>query len=187
MITLIILAFIVVVACIFIFGNTTLSIALILLWLAFAIVMGVIYYLRWRGYEETGIAKLDELLEAANRSKRKNFKLAADRIVKQYKSIEARRDYINSMSDANIQGVYEKILEQAESNVITATSYINQYDYYTNPSTKYLDDLCQHGDTLVFKFNALVEQLIDIDTNPTQLDMAYVDDVINCMEEIKKL
>ena len=63
MITLIILAFIVVVACIFIFGNTTLSIALILLWLAFAIVMGVIYYLRWRGYEETGIAKLDELLE----------------------------------------------------------------------------------------------------------------------------
>ncbi len=187
MISLIVIAFILVVACIFIFNNLTLSIALIVLWLLFALIMGAIYYLRWRGYEETGIAKLDELLEAATRSKRKNFKLAADRIVKQYRSIEARGDYINSLSDANIQGVYNKILEQAESNIVTATSYINQYDYYTNPSTKYLDDLCAHGDTLVFKFNALVEQLIDIDTNPTQLDMAYVDDVINCMEEIKKL
>ena len=86
-----------------------------------------------------------------------------------------------------MQDLYEKILEQAASNIESAAAYMESYDYYTRPEPVYLRNLCNQGEQMVAKFNLLVEQLVDIDTNPTSLDMNYVDDVMNCLQEMQSM
>ena len=53
---------------------------------------------------------------------------------------------------------------------------MESYDYVTNPDPVYLKKLILEGDTLVQKFNNLLEKLVDVDTNPTDLDVEYIDD-----------
>ncbi len=103
----------------------------------------------------------------------------------QYDSIKSREEYMNNSTDG-MRELYYKILEQAESNLDSAEAYMNSYDYYTRPEPTYLRNLVHDGDILVKRFNTLVEKMVDIDTNPTSLDMKYVDDVTDFLDEIKE-
>ena len=87
---------------------------------------------------------------------------------------------------ASMQELYEKILEQMTSNLESACAYMKTYDYYTKPEPAYLRKLVNEGDMLVAKFNTLVEKLVDIDTNPTTLDVKYVDEVTDCLDNMKE-
>ena len=42
------------------------------------------------------------------------------------------------------------------------------------------------GEVLVDRFNTLVEKMVDIETNPTTLDMKYVDDVTDLLDELQE-
>ena len=68
----------------------------------------------------------------------------------------------------------------------SATAYIESYDYFTRPDPTYLRKLVSDGDLLVQRFNTLVEKMVDIDTNPTTLDMKYVDDVTELLDELQE-
>jgi len=103
----------------------------------------------------------------------------------QYDSIKSREDYMMK-SSSSMQDLYQKILEQAESNMDSATAYIESYDYFTRPDPTYLRKLVSDGDLLVQRFNTLVEKMVDIDTNPTTLDMKYVDDVTELLDELQE-
>ena len=106
------------------------------------------------------------------------FDAQIERLNRQYESIMSREEYF--------QENVEDIKEQAQSNMDSAIGFIQTYDYYTRPQPVYLDNLCRQGDELVRKFNILVEKLVDIDTNLSTLDMKYVDDVIECMNNMKQ-
>lgn len=103
----------------------------------------------------------------------------------QYDSIKSREGYMMN-SSSSMQDLYQKILEQAESNMDSATAYIESYDYFTRPDPTYLRKLVSDGDLLVQRFNTLVEKMVDIDTNPTTLDMKYVDDVTELLDELQE-
>lgn len=103
----------------------------------------------------------------------------------QYDSIKSREGYMMK-SSSSMQDLYQKILEQAESNMDSATAYIESYDYFTRPDPTYLRKLVSDGDLLVQRFNTLVEKMVDIDTNPTTLDMKYVDDVTELLDELQE-
>ena len=103
----------------------------------------------------------------------------------QYDSIKSREDYMMK-SSSSMQDLYQKILEQAESNMDSATAYIESYDYFTRPDPTYLRKLVSDGDLLVQRFKTLVEKMVDIDTNPTTLDMKYVDDVTELLDELQE-
>lgn len=102
----------------------------------------------------------------------------------QYDSILSRKDYFMNKQD-NMQELYCKIEEQMLSNVDSAEGFMKTYDYITCPKPEYLNKLCASGDELVAKYNKLVEQLVDVDTNLTTFDATYVDDVIDCLEKVK--
>ena len=112
------------------------------------------------------------------------FRKQVRRLQQQYESINSRKEFMKNTTDS-MQELYERIMEQAESNIESASAYMESYDYYTKPEPVYLNRLCDQGDQLVNKFNTLVEQLVDIDTNPTTLDMAYVDDVVDCLKDMQ--
>lgn len=114
------------------------------------------------------------------------FKKQIDAISRQYESIKSREEFFADNTEDSMKDMYYKILEQMHSNIDSAAAYIETYDYYTKPEPSYLNNLCEQGDILVNKFNRLVEQIVDIDTNLTTLDMAYVDDLLSCLEEVKK-
>lgn len=114
------------------------------------------------------------------------FKKQIDAISRQYESIKSREEFFAENTQDSMKDMYYKILEQMHSNIDSASAYIATYDYYTKPEPAYLNNLCEQGDILVDKFNRLVEQIVDIDTNLTTLDMAYVDDLLSCLEEVKK-
>lgn len=114
------------------------------------------------------------------------FKKQIDAISRQYESIRSREEFFKENTEDSMKGMYYKILEQMHSNIDSAAAYIETYDYYTKPEPVYLNNLCEQGDILVDKFNRLVEQIVDIDTNLTTLDMTYVDDLLSCLEEVKK-
>lgn len=113
------------------------------------------------------------------------FNKEVSRLQTQYDSIKSREDYMMK-SSSSMQDLYHKILEQAESNMDSAAAYIESYDYYTKPEPTYLRSLVNDGELLVQRFNTLVEKMVDIDTNPTTLDMKYVDDVTELLEELQE-
>jgi hypothetical protein len=114
------------------------------------------------------------------------FKKQIYTITQQYESIKSREEFFSTrVSNESMQELYDKILEQMKSNIDSAEAYIDSYDYYTKPEPIYLNNLCVQGNELVLKFNNLVEQIVDIDTNPTKLDMQYVDDVVECLNTMK--
>ena len=104
---------------------------------------------------------------------------------KQYDSIKSREEFMMSNTES-MQELYGRILEQMNSNLDSASAYMKTYDYYTRPNPTYLTKLVHDGDMLVRKFNTLVEKLVDIDTNPTTLDVKYVDEVTECLEGMKE-
>lgn len=126
----------------------------------------------------------DQLRALGNKG---NFQKYTKRIILQYESVESRREFFETETNESMQDLYKKIHEQAVSNIQSAVGYISSYDFCTQPEPVYLQELCQKGDIMVTKFNKLVEQVVDIDTNLTELDSAYIDDVLESMEEIKKL
>ncbi|MBO6162028.1 MAG: hypothetical protein J6O53_02125 [Eubacterium sp.] len=114
------------------------------------------------------------------------FRTESADLLRQYNSILSREEYMKTTTES-MQDLYAKILEQAASNIESAAAYMESYDYYTRPEPVYLHNLCKQGEVMVAKFNLLVEQLVDIDTNPTSLDMNYVDDVMNCLQEMQSM
>jgi hypothetical protein len=130
--------------------------------------------------------KKKPIRETFHESNRKGlFNNEVKRLETQYDSIKSREEYMMKASDS-MQDLYQKILEQAESNLDSAAAYMESYDYYTKPEPTYLRQLVRDGDILVQRFNTLVEKLVDIDTNPTTLDMKYVDDVTDLLEELQE-
>lgn len=103
----------------------------------------------------------------------------------QYDSIKSREEFMVNSTDS-MKELYYKILKQAESNLESASAYMDSYDYYTKPEPTYIRNLCRDGNDLVQKFNALVEKLVDIDTNPTTLDVHYVEDILDNLEHMKE-
>lgn len=158
---------------IFLSEHVGLGVAFGVLWLLYTIIANLVLL-----KSRHSTVKLDE----SNR--RGYFDKQVRRIKQQYESIQSRREFMSHSTDS-MQELYEKILEQAESNIDSAAAYIESYDYYTRPEPVYLNDLCNQGDVLVSKFNTLVEQLVDIDTNPTTLDMTYVDEVVDCLKDMQ--
>ena len=113
------------------------------------------------------------------------FNSEVKRLETQYDSIASRREFMMN-NTASMQELYEKILEQMTSNLDSASAYMKTYDYYTRPDPVYLKNLVRDGDQLVSKFNTLVEKLVDIETNPTTLDVRYVDEVTECLDNMKE-
>ena len=168
--------------------NLGLGVAFGALWLIYTIAANL--YLLSQGKRE---ARLEEKrrkeapLERMRRSDKMGiFRTETADLLRQYNSILSREEYMKTTTDS-MQDLYEKILEQAASNIESAAAYMESYDYYTRPEPVYLRNLCNQGEQMVAKFNLLVEQLVDIDTNPTSLDMNYVDDVMNCLQEMQSM
>ena len=122
---------------------------------------------------------LEERLRKSNR--KRLFTKEVNSLLDQYNSIKSREDYMMK-SSSGMTDLYYKILEQAESNIDSAAAYMESYDYYTKPDPEYLTGIVNDGEVLVDRFNTLVEKMVDIETNPTTLDMKYVDDVTDLDE-----
>ncbi len=126
---------------------------------------------------------LDKRLLKSDR--KRLFKKEVNSLLEQYNSIKSREDYMMK-SSSGMQDLYQKILEQAESNMDSAAAYIESYDYYTKPDPDYLTGIVNDGETLVDRFNTLILKMVDIETNPTTLDMKYVDDVTDLLDELQE-
>lgn len=169
-------------------------VAVAILFMDFGFAMDCILALAWLGYttyymiSNNGgklIADKRKDLQAAN--KKGYFNNQVNRLISQYDSVYSREEFFNHSvsAESNLQEVYRRIIEQVESNMDSAIAYISSYDYYTKPVPAYLNKLVAEGDELISKFNTLVQQIVDIDTNLTRLDTAYIDDVVECMEKMK--
>ncbi len=158
-------------------GGIAIGIVLSLIWLVFTIVANI-HILKGR--------KSTEKLKDSARGHL--FDAQIERLNRQYESIMSREEYFreNVEEGSGVRNLYEDIKEQAQSNMDSAIGFIQTYDYYTRPQPVYLDNLCRQGDELVRKFNILVEKMVDIDTNLSTLDMKYVDDVIECMNNMRQ-
>ena len=126
---------------------------------------------------------LEERLHKSNR--KRLFTKEVNSLLDQYNSIKSREDYMMK-SSSGMTDLYYKILEQAESNIDSAAAYMESYDYYTKPDPEYLTGIVNDGEVLVDRFNTLVEKMVDIETNPTTLDMKYVDDVTDLLDELQE-
>lgn len=176
--------FILSVVLIFLSDNLGIGIAFSALWLIYTVAANA-YLLSQEKREKK--KETEAPLERFRKSDRKGiFHNEAEQLIRQYNSILSRAEFMEKSTES-MQSLYDQILEQAGSNIESAAAYMESYDYYTRPEPVYLKQLCDQGEQLVMKFNILVEQLVDIDTNPTSLDMNYVDDVVVCLKEMQSM
>ena len=156
--------------------SLTTGIVFTVIWLLYTIISNIYLYkhkLSAQRLEHSGNSRI--------------FKKQIDLINMQYDSIKSREEFFNTKTSESMMGIYNQILEQMQSNINSANAYIESYDYITHPEPTYLNNICYEGNTLVNKFNILVEKIIDLDTNLTELDMKYVDDVVSSLEEMRNL
>ncbi|MBO6165718.1 MAG: hypothetical protein J6O17_05015 [Eubacterium sp.] len=151
------------------------------LWLLYTVIANK-YVLSGDTSEEKEISWEKRLLKSDSKGL---FKKEVASLLRQYNSIRSREDYM-MRSSSSMQDLYQKILEQAESNIDSAAAYIESYDYYTKPDPAYLKGIVKDGDVLVERFNTLIQKMVDIETNPTTLDMKYVDDVTDLLDELQE-
>ena len=182
--TISVIMFIFCVILLFATDNLAIGIGFSALWLIYTIAANM-YLITQGKREEKALAEAP--LERLRKCDKKGvFKREIQVLFIQYNSIASRAEYMQKTT-TSMQELYGRILDQAKSNMDSAAAYIESYDYYTRPEPVYLHNLCRQGDQLVKKFNLLVEQLVDIDTNPTSLDMNYVDDVVECLQEMQAM
>ena len=162
---------------IFFTDHMTIGIVASVLWLLYTIFANK-YVLS----EKKEVSRRATIRECNHKSR---FNKEVDELEKQYDSIKSREEFMKTTPDS-MQDLYVKILEQAESNLESAAAYMESYDYVTNPDPVYLKKLILEGDTLVRKFNNLLEKLVDVDTNPTDLDVEYIDDLTNWLAEMRE-
>lgn len=169
-------------------------VAVAILFMDFGFAMDCILALVWLGYtayylisNNGGKLIVDKRKDLQEANKKGLFKGQVRRLISQYDSVYSREEFFKHSvsSDSNLQDVYRRIIEQVESNMDSAIAYISSYDYYTRPNPTYLNTLVTEGDELISKFNTLIQQIVDIDTNLTRLDTTYIDDVVECMEKMK--
>ena len=104
------------------------------------------------------------------------------------KSVDARAPIFEDTDNATLKDVYEKLKHQIYTNVDYITKYIDAYDYIMKPISQRekISNLIDTNDMLISKLNVLVEQMISVDESVSNIDTAYVDDLIDALKTVSQ-
>lgn len=107
-------------------------------------------------------------------------------IIRAYKSIENRKEYVSSLSNDSVVDIYNQVRAQVLNNISAANSFCMSYDYVVKGDTSYLHELATECNDLVTKLNKLFEELIDVENSVFDIDTSKIDDLIEALQAIKK-
>ena len=113
------------------------------------------------------------------------FKADIEMIIRSYKSIEKREEYVAGLDNDSIVDIYNQVKAQVINNINSAYAFCQSYDYVIKGSTEYLHELARECQELVAKLNILFEELIDVETSVFDVDTRKIDDLIEALRTIK--
>lgn len=129
----------------------------------------------------------DIIYELKKANKKKMFDVWVNDIITYYKAIEFKRDFFEAYEeDSSIRASYELLSKQMTSNIISLTNYLKSYDYVLRPYTFYVMDTAKDCEKLVNKLNELSELVLKIDDSTSNVDITYVDDMLESLRKVVK-
>lgn len=129
----------------------------------------------------------DIIYELKKANKKGVFDERVNAIITYYKAIEFKRDFFESYEeDSSIRASYELLSRQMTSNIISLTKYLRSYDYVSRPFTSYVMNIARDCKELVDKLNELSELVVKIDDSTSNVDITYVDDMLESLRKVVK-
>ena len=87
--------------------------------------------------------------------------------------------------ESSITKSYELLSSQMNNIIESAAKYVKTYDWHTRPKPKYLLDLVDQSNKLVSRLHELQELILKVDDSTSDVDITYVDDLLQALREIK--
>ena len=121
------------------------------------------------------------------------------RLVNAWDSMVNREEYFLSKDrDDKVKEIYLQARNQMERYLLDAGQYLESFDYISGKESSYyyysdfyfkdssyLENLCTEAETMLDKFNKMVELSVSIDDDVMSYDTREIDDMIEVLEELK--
>ncbi len=108
------------------------------------------------------------------------------RLVNAWDSMVNREEYFLSKDrDDKVKEIYIQARNQMERYLLDAGQYLESFDYISGKDSSYLENLCTEAETMLDKFNKMVELSVSIDDDVMSYDTREIDDMIEALEDLK--
>ena len=108
-------------------------------------------------------------------------------LVNMWDSIQSREKYFLSEDrDERVRSLYILTRNQMMRNLTDASDYLESFDYISGRDSGYLKGVCDASQTLLDKFNKMVELSVSVDDETLSYDTREIDDMIEALEIMKK-
>ena len=108
------------------------------------------------------------------------------RLVNAWDSMVNREEYFLSKDrDDKVKEIYIQARNQMERYLLDAGQYLESFDYISGKDSSYLENLCTEAETMLDKFNKMVELSVSLDDDVMSYDTREIDDMIEALEELK--
>lgn len=114
------------------------------------------------------------------------FGNAVEHLVRDYYAVESQSEHLQGYdADSSITKSYQMISSQMKNIMESAIKYISTYNYFSRPVPSYLEKLVHQADGLVTKLNELMELLIQVEDSTSDVDVSYVDDLLDSLRQMR--
>ena len=160
----------------------------------------VLLLLGWAGY--TIFSNLTVIKEDKNEEKKhlagirtrvlkagnqKFFVKERTHLVNMWDSMMSREKYfLSDERDERVRELYILTRNQMERYVTDSCEYLESFDYISGKDSGYLRGACAEAQSMLDKFNKMVELSVSVDDEVMSYDTREMDDMIEALEELKK-
>lgn len=117
--------------------------------------------------------------------KHHKFKNECESLIRTYKSINFHAEFFNSEEPGSMmKEAYDLIAEQTHGNIISAVKFMRSYNYITCPPYDFLTNICNQNEEMVKSLTKLVELTLKIDSKADDVDLSYVNNLIQSLKEL---
>ena len=117
----------------------------------------------------------------------KSFKQERAQFVNMWDSLMSREKYfLSDERDERVRELYLLTRNQMMRNVTDACEFLDSYDYISGKDSEYFKELSQESQTLLDKFNRMVELSVSVDDETLSYDTREIDEMIESLEMMKK-
>ena len=108
-------------------------------------------------------------------------------LVNMWDSMMSREKYfLSDDRDERVRELYLLTRNQMMRYITDSCEYLESFDYISGKDSGYLREMCAESQTMLDKFNRMVELSVSVDDEVMAYDTREMDDMIEALEELKR-
>jgi hypothetical protein len=165
--------------------SNVLTVVLLLGWAGYTVYSNMSVVKEEQDEEKKRLAGMrTRVLRAGNQ---KFFVKERAHLVNMWDSMMSREKYfLSDDRDERVRELYLLTRNQMMRYITDSCEYLESFDYISGKDSGYLREMCAESQTMLDKFNRMVELSVSVDDEVMAYDTREMDDMIEALEELKR-